>query len=81
MSWPTKRLVMVHWLDSSGFDGWQDDGNVPDLANCYSVGWVLKEDGQCIVLTGNMAIEEEQAHAAFAIPVAAIVEIFDLVFS
>lgn len=52
-------LVMVEWLDSASLTGgvWRDTNDVADLkpTRMRSVGWVLREDGESIVLIGHIA--------------------------
>lgn len=54
-------LIYVEWLDSWSSDRWQrHDDALPDAAPlpCYSVGWLLADGAQGIVIAGNYGEQE-----------------------
>jgi len=72
----TKRLVLVHWVDScSPSRKWQD----PSEAKTYkrdeaeTVGWLLRKDKDTVLLASSMS--SEQIGDLTAIPTGAVLSI------
>lgn len=51
------QLVFVEWLDSFGCSPtWEQlDGCSPRPLTCKSVGWLLHDDADCVVLVPHVA--------------------------
>ena len=48
------KLMLVHWMDANSAAGWTDLHNFePDHGLTFSVGWLVHEDEQCLVLAGT----------------------------
>ena len=49
------KLVIVDWVDACSNRGWVDKDTLQTstLLPCRSVGWLLKEDKECIVLVAH----------------------------
>lgn len=70
------KLVYVKWVDSSGSNGWQMADLVKDqkleLLNIHSVGWLLKEDNDAILIAPHISdgseIHPQQLCGELAIP-------------
>ena len=75
--WP---LVLVRWLDSVSDDGWTKiNADQLELAECASVGFLIRETAPAKVIAPHVAYPDEEDNArstgAMTIPVGAIVEI------
>ena len=83
MSWPSglSRLVVVEWIDASSFDGWRPQGSmltaVQGGLGCRSVGWILYESEDRLVLVPNLS-EVGSVGDAMVIPKVAVIEVIDL---
>lgn len=70
-------LVVVRWRDSStiGNGKWIDLDGADEFASmeCQSVGWVVGENEDCMVLAPHLA-DTEQGCGLMAIPLECIVE-------
>lgn len=72
-----KRLVYVEWIDSHEVFGWSDPNvlyNDPML--CFSVGWLMFENEQRIVLGSSISVingvDDPRTAGTMAIPKVAI---------
>ena len=79
------RLVLVDWLDSYGCSSdWRlVESCNPKVLHCHSVGWILHEDEQCLVIVPHLSDPEhpsapQQACGDMTIPRKAIVSMTDL---
>jgi len=79
------RLVLIDWLDSYGCSSdWRHiESCNPKVLHCRSVGWILYEDADCIVIVPHLSDSEhhsapQQACGDMTIPFKAIVSITDL---
>ena len=74
------RLVLVEWVDSCSFVGslWIGKDNVEGLDphSCKSVGWIVKEDDECIVLAASLSDHEYSGN--MCIPKVCITKMIDL---
>lgn len=72
------KLFLVEWLDSAQpTPGWRylEDAPAPEAIHCMSVGWLISENGEAIVLAPNVAElggDSAQGSGYIRIPVAAI---------
>lgn len=60
-------LVVVRWVDATADCAWHDDADL-GLAECESVGWIGKVDGECLVLVGARIRGEKTQGSRQAIP-------------
>jgi len=54
------RLVIVDWVDSTAGEGWKTLREMKGAENgltCRSVGWILKESKECLVIVPHIAGE------------------------
>lgn len=49
-----ERIVEVEWIDSSATHGWHNDSQHPRLSPCRSVGFVLRDDDEQILLAESL---------------------------
>lgn len=74
----TRRLVRVDWVDSCSFSRQQwrsiDESKGLEPSKIQSVGFVLSEDKEHIVLTGSLD-EEDHANGCHTIPRGCITKI------
>lgn len=69
------RVAYVRWVDSAGPDGWTFDP-LPIALEVLTVGWVLAEDAQRVVLSASVATGDDgQYHSPIAIPRCAILQL------
>lgn len=66
-----KPFVEVVWNDAShGMAGWQTEKELPKVSPCINRGWLVKDEGDLVVLAGAY-YEEGGEHfygMTFAIP-------------
>jgi len=65
---PAYRLVRVEWQDAATVDEW---GPVSEVSKtkpevCQTVGWLLYQDGLCVVVAGTVGGED--ANSVMVIP-------------
>ncbi len=61
MSWPTERLVMIHWIDSAGRSGWErDEDTITEASHIYTIGWMISESDESLCITGHRVTQEHQ---------------------
>jgi hypothetical protein len=56
----TGNLVLVEWLDSHHRPGWTTDDPASDPLVCKSVGWLIRQTKEALVLSANVTEEEQQ---------------------
>ena len=57
-----KRLVIVEWLDHTEGKDWVEIDKVdPDPLHCFTVGWVIAETDDVMVVAPNYSVEKGQA--------------------
>lgn len=71
--------IWVKWIDSCGQEGWTSQSDVDDLhpAHIMQIGYLLREDDDCIVLSPTAkdgGAHTTPYHAPIAIPKVAILE-------
>lgn len=61
-------LLIIHWVDSFGcVPDWQDlDGLIPHITHPRSVGWLIAENADAILLGPN--ISDDQVVGQISIP-------------
>lgn len=77
------RIVHINWIDSGGDGRWlsrEDVINQGGLAHCESVGFLIHEDEDKIMIAGsvNKTPPNNDVHAYLAIPKVAVLSITDL---
>jgi hypothetical protein len=76
-----RRLVLVYWRDSCYIDGYDtEEGAIPYLL-IWTVGFVLRQDADGIVMGSEQVDNREDAKVKYvhAIPAAQILSVVDLV--
>lgn len=73
--------VEVTWIDSITHGGWGDASLAleHEVANCKSVGYVLKKDEVTLSLIQSISDDNDQVSELICIPIVAIQEIVELV--
>ncbi|OGP74927.1 MAG: hypothetical protein A2Y80_08225 [Deltaproteobacteria bacterium RBG_13_58_19] len=71
------QMVLIEWLDSrQPFTGWQflEDMEIPNSCKCSSVGWLLEEDVDRVVIAAHLGDlnRNGQAMGVMVIPLCAI---------
>ena len=71
--------VRVEWVDSSGWNGWQPLDKVlkeagEDTLECTTVGLLLDQDKDSIMVVQNVSYGTNQVHSPFKIPRSAITD-------
>lgn len=67
------RVEFIQWYDASSDHGWQETKDVtPHKALTYSVGFVVKETKQAIVLANTWDQESETCNCIMTIPIGMI---------
>jgi hypothetical protein len=72
-----KRLVAVEWLDAACDGGWQDEGHIPTVVQCSTVGWLWHEDEKYIAIVCTVS-EDGGINQTMAIPRGMITKIVDM---
>lgn len=76
----TYKVVRVHWLDASFRPGWYNSDAIDEVAadtvKIESVGWLVKDEPECIVLA--MSVGEYRAGELLRIPRKYIVDMYVL---
>lgn len=82
MGMPRERLVLIHWLDIVREPGpWMSRLDAAQLkpVDCYSVGFVIYDDNERIVLSDTLGpTREDDIGACDVIPRCVVQEIYDL---
>jgi hypothetical protein len=75
---PTRimKLVLIEWIDSHHQTGWVCEVPEAKVMHCRSVGWVVAENEEALVLAASLA--EGQHCGEMTIPKCSIREIKDL---
>ncbi len=74
-------MVCVHWIDSFGgvSTDWTDiDDCEQSITHCISVGYLRREDSDCVVLVPHIALEHRGGCGDVTIPIVAIQGIWNL---
>lgn len=70
------RAVYVEWIDSETINlgGWSVIKEINyEIHVCVTVGWLVKEDGESILVASNISAERDQCSCACVIPKVSIV--------
>jgi hypothetical protein len=77
--YPDKDLVLIRWKDSSSrhFSTWREIDTVVEFAkggayDCASVGWLVYENKDCVVLAPHVAVDADDVIGEMKIPKGAI---------
>ena len=77
-----RNPVLIKWIDSSGADGWTHNENLPEIVNCFTLGFILKEDKDYMTVAGTVADFPEgindQSNSPMCIPKISIIKIWRL---
>jgi hypothetical protein len=74
------KVCRVHWIDASFRSGWHDTDSINNVADneadamVESVGWLIKDEPDCIVLA--LSVTKYRAGDLLRIPRAYIKEMF-----
>jgi hypothetical protein len=81
MPTPDLRLVEVEWRDSQGEPSWAEREDAIRKANvtgCRSVGWVLVDDDDKLVIAACLDVPSDRVGDVTAIPRENIEDVHDL---
>lgn len=53
----TPKLVEVEWLDTACLAHWQEEGEIPELMECRTVGYLLRDTKRDITLACTHAAD------------------------
>lgn len=72
--------VEITWIDSMTHSGWRDieEAMEKSVANCKTVGYILRKDEDMIVLAMSWSENAEQVSDVTCIPSVAVEEIVEL---
>ena len=78
MKSPNEKIVLVEWVDSCTHQGWNAPSDISHTAKtCFTVGCVVRETRQIIVLAGSCAMDDDdhfdQVTGTITIPQSCIV--------
>ena len=52
------KIVSVYWIDSASHPYWQDEEEVFSALNCHTVGFLIKENDEILVIAQSYAIDK-----------------------
>ena len=67
-----EKVVIVDWLDSQSYRGWQHQNEGFEPARCRSIGFVVREDKKSLTLTTSRALDNPDVMDPLTIPKGAI---------
>lgn len=76
-----KRAVFIEWVDSCGAGHWQNADKVTErlkATTVISVGYVLRDDDEEIVIAMSLDVVTEDVAHVLAIPHVAVVGIWEI---
>ncbi len=53
------EIVLVHWVDSASHPYWQDGNTEYSLLECYSVGFLIEESVDKLVIAQSAALDPD----------------------
>lgn len=64
------KALYVEWVDALADSGWTKLERVSDIHRCHSIGFLVKETKNSIVLATAVALDEDgnEANSTLAIP-------------
>jgi hypothetical protein len=77
----TERLILVSWIDpTSGTHGWKSRADVEKLRpwHVQSVGWVLVDDGETLIIVSTISNSDGDVDGEVAIPRSCVTSITEL---
>lgn len=60
------KLIYVEWVDAVASSGWEKHEEAESIHLCRSIGYVVKEDKDCLILAST--ISQDQNNCRIAIP-------------
>jgi hypothetical protein len=57
----TTKIVIVEWIDAMTVGSWESEVK-PTLATCITVGFVVAEDNDCIVIASTVSDNMSNCH-------------------
>jgi hypothetical protein len=61
------KVLYVEWEDAAASIGW-GDGSTDDVSSCVSIGKVVKETSNALILAGTWGAEDSDTNCRIAIP-------------
>lgn len=76
------KIVLVEWIDPWSHSGWVDEEDLDAGLNrdltCSSIGWIVREDFDRVVIASSRIHTDDGWGDLFVIPRSAIIEITEL---
>ncbi len=77
------KLVWIKWVDSIGYSKWTNEDYLKeefekDILCCESVGWVIKEDKDRIMIAPHKSLNTNSFDGTMTIPKCSIKEIQEI---
>lgn len=57
----TTKVVVVEWIDAMTVGSWESDVK-PHLATCTTIGYVVAEDNDCVVIASTISDNMSNCH-------------------
>lgn len=64
-----RKLVLIEWVDSHEGRGWRsisDIENTAELLYCRSVGWLISENPDCVIIASHISGEKNEGIKIYA---------------
>lgn len=68
------RLVIILWIDSTEQYGWNEQHDLPQVAECTTVGFLVSETDHQVVIASSRGKTNGNLNGVIAIPKVAISE-------
>lgn len=81
MNYKNNRLVLIEWVDSYSFyEQWDFIKEIaePEIVKCISVGFVIKETDDSIMILPHISGENEAGRGGICIPKISIIKTIKL---
>jgi len=75
------KLILIEWVDSySVYEQWDFIGHIkePEIVNCKSVGFLIKETPESILILPHISGENEAGMGGICIPKVSITKLTEL---
>lgn len=81
MSQHTLKKVIIEWIDATSVYQWQSlkEAKITDLEICESIGYIIRNDDDCVAIVQTKTETEEDVDGLMVIPKAIIIKITDIV--
>lgn len=73
-----RRLVMVEWTDAGCDASWQTHGSLLTPSKCMTVGWLMHEDTEFLLVAATVSIASGDFNQSMSIPTGMVVSIKDI---